>query len=148
MLIQDALILQSLKSSSFFGESLRSTPRSSLKVNKAKNPSPVTRCEVGDSLVSYVIFMLWWKVYGLVDVGTLAYKNKLWLCMDANRLKTFNISLLIWKNMYGSKISCAFWLILWLKSWASFLSLFSELNWSQFVSFSQFISFITYAPIS
>ncbi|KAL8137461.1 hypothetical protein V2J09_003462 [Rumex salicifolius] len=46
---------KSLKTSSFFGESLRSTVRSSLKLQKAKNSSSlVTRCEIGDSLEEFL----------------------------------------------------------------------------------------------
>ncbi|KAK6135907.1 hypothetical protein DH2020_030394 [Rehmannia glutinosa] len=43
---------KSLTASSLFGESLRIAPKSSLKVSKAKNSSLVTKCEIGDSLVS------------------------------------------------------------------------------------------------
>lgn len=46
------LSLQSLRSSSLFGESLRTIPRSSLKVSKSKKSTFVTKCEIGDSLVS------------------------------------------------------------------------------------------------
>lgn len=45
---------QSLKSSSLFGESLRVASQSTVKVAKAKDASLVTRCEIGDSLVSYL----------------------------------------------------------------------------------------------
>lgn len=44
--------LQSSKGSSIFGESLRVAPRSSMKVSNGKNASLVTKCEIGDSLVS------------------------------------------------------------------------------------------------
>lgn len=44
--------LQSLKSSSLFGESLRVMSKSSLKATKTNNSPLVTKCEIGDSLVS------------------------------------------------------------------------------------------------
>lgn len=44
-------MLQSLKASSIFGESLRVAPKSSFKAVKGKNSSLVTKCEIGDSLV-------------------------------------------------------------------------------------------------
>lgn len=43
-----------LKSSSLFGESLRTIPKSSLKVSKSKNSLPVTKCEIGDSLEEFL----------------------------------------------------------------------------------------------
>ncbi|WOG94019.1 hypothetical protein DCAR_0313309 [Daucus carota subsp. sativus] len=44
-----------LKSSSLFGESLRTMPRSSLKVSKSKKSSTlVTKCEIGDSLEEFL----------------------------------------------------------------------------------------------
>lgn len=45
---------KNLKSSSLFGESLRITPRSSIKVSKSKNSSLVTKCEIGDSLEEFL----------------------------------------------------------------------------------------------
>ncbi|XAR65897.1 Sedoheptulose-bisphosphatase [Bertholletia excelsa] len=45
---------KSLKSSSIFGESLRITPRASVKVLKPKNISLVTKCEIGDSLEEFL----------------------------------------------------------------------------------------------
>ncbi|KAF9598509.1 hypothetical protein IFM89_028041 [Coptis chinensis] len=45
---------RSLKSSSIFGESLRTTSKSSLKVSKTKNSSLVTKCEIGDSLEEFL----------------------------------------------------------------------------------------------
>ncbi|XP_021732410.1 sedoheptulose-1,7-bisphosphatase, chloroplastic-like [Chenopodium quinoa] len=46
---------KSLKSSSLFGESLRMTTKSSVRVNKqAKNSSLVTKCELGDSLEEFL----------------------------------------------------------------------------------------------
>lgn len=47
--------LQSSKGSSIFGESLRVAPRSSVKASKGKNASLVTKCEIGDSLVSVLV---------------------------------------------------------------------------------------------
>lgn len=47
------MVLQNLKPSSLFGEALRVTPRSSLKFSRAKKSTTlVTKCEIGDSLVS------------------------------------------------------------------------------------------------
>ncbi|XP_010554642.1 PREDICTED: sedoheptulose-1,7-bisphosphatase, chloroplastic isoform X2 [Tarenaya hassleriana] len=43
-----------LKSSSFFGESLRSAPRSSLKKAKSNGTSIVTKCELGQSLEEFL----------------------------------------------------------------------------------------------
>lgn len=45
---------QSLKSSSLFGESLRVSSKSTLKFSRAKSTSVITKCEIGDSLVSYL----------------------------------------------------------------------------------------------
>ncbi|XP_010554641.1 PREDICTED: sedoheptulose-1,7-bisphosphatase, chloroplastic isoform X1 [Tarenaya hassleriana] len=45
---------QRLKSSSFFGESLRSAPRSSLKKAKSNGTSIVTKCELGQSLEEFL----------------------------------------------------------------------------------------------
>ncbi|KAK6121899.1 hypothetical protein DH2020_044360 [Rehmannia glutinosa] len=44
----------SLKASSLFGESLRVSPKSSLKVLKTKTSSLVTKCEIGDSLEEFL----------------------------------------------------------------------------------------------
>ncbi|KAI9102103.1 hypothetical protein K1719_023613 [Acacia pycnantha] len=44
----------SLKSSSFFGESLRVASKSTLKVSKPRDASLVTRCEIGDSLEEFL----------------------------------------------------------------------------------------------
>ncbi|KAK9077932.1 hypothetical protein SSX86_001989 [Deinandra increscens subsp. villosa] len=49
-----SLTTRSLKSSSFFGDALRVTPRSSLKVSKAQNSSLITKCEIGDSLEDFL----------------------------------------------------------------------------------------------
>nr|DAD26632.1 TPA_asm: hypothetical protein HUJ06_028100 [Nelumbo nucifera] len=47
--------LRSLKSSSLFGESLRTVSKSSLKVSKTKSSSSlITRCEIGDSLEEFL----------------------------------------------------------------------------------------------
>lgn len=45
---------KSLKSSTLFGESLRMATKSSFRVNKAKNSSLVTKCELGDSLEEFL----------------------------------------------------------------------------------------------
>ncbi|PIA54407.1 hypothetical protein AQUCO_00900748v1 [Aquilegia coerulea] len=45
---------RSLKSNSFFGESLRTVSKSSLKVSRTKNSSLVTKCEIGDSLEEFL----------------------------------------------------------------------------------------------
>ncbi|KAL8241036.1 hypothetical protein R6Q59_014391 [Mikania micrantha] len=45
---------KSLKSSSFFGDTLRAMPRSSLKVSKAQNSSLITKCEIGESLEDFL----------------------------------------------------------------------------------------------
>ncbi|KAF5194879.1 Sedoheptulose-1,7-bisphosphatase protein [Thalictrum thalictroides] len=45
---------RSLKSSSIFGESLRTVSKSSLKVSKTKNSPLVTKCEIGDSLEEFL----------------------------------------------------------------------------------------------
>ena len=52
--ISPSFATRSLKSSSFFGESLRVMPRSSLKVSKTQNSSLVTRCEIGESLEDFL----------------------------------------------------------------------------------------------
>ncbi|XP_057981721.1 sedoheptulose-1,7-bisphosphatase, chloroplastic isoform X1 [Malania oleifera] len=53
--ISPSLSSRSLKASSLFGESLRTVPKSSLKVSKTKNYSSlVTRCEIGDSLEEFL----------------------------------------------------------------------------------------------
>ncbi|KAI4299455.1 hypothetical protein L6164_032915 [Bauhinia variegata] len=46
--------LRSVKASSFFGESLRVAPKSTLKVSKTRDSSLVTRCEIGDSLEEFL----------------------------------------------------------------------------------------------
>ncbi|KNA19215.1 hypothetical protein SOVF_063340 [Spinacia oleracea] len=53
-LVPSSINLKSLKSSSLFGESLRMTTKSSVRVNKAKNSSLVTKCELGDSLEEFL----------------------------------------------------------------------------------------------
>ncbi|XP_057523135.1 sedoheptulose-1,7-bisphosphatase, chloroplastic [Amaranthus tricolor] len=45
---------KSLKTSSLFGESLRMTTKSSIKINKAKNSTLVTKNELGDSLEEFL----------------------------------------------------------------------------------------------
>ncbi|KAI3470844.1 hypothetical protein Pfo_027507 [Paulownia fortunei] len=45
---------KSLKASSLFGESLRVSPKSSLKVSKAKSSALVIKCEIGDSLEEFL----------------------------------------------------------------------------------------------
>lgn len=56
LLIGCKMHVQSLKASSLFGESLRLAPKSSSKIVKAKSSSLVTKCEIGDSLVSYIAY--------------------------------------------------------------------------------------------
>ncbi|PWA88380.1 sedoheptulose-1,7-bisphosphatase protein [Artemisia annua] len=46
--------VNSLKSSSLFGEALRVAPRSSLRVSKAQNSSVITKCEIGESLEDFL----------------------------------------------------------------------------------------------
>ncbi|CAA3015322.1 sedoheptulose-1,7-bisphosphatase, chloroplastic [Olea europaea subsp. europaea] len=45
---------RTLKTSSLFGETLRIAPKSSFRVTKTKNSSPLTKCEIGDSLVKFL----------------------------------------------------------------------------------------------
>ncbi|CAA3015323.1 sedoheptulose-1,7-bisphosphatase, chloroplastic [Olea europaea subsp. europaea] len=45
---------RTLKTSSLFGETLRIAPKSSFRVTKTKNSSPLTKCEIGDSLEEFL----------------------------------------------------------------------------------------------
>ncbi|XP_058781869.1 sedoheptulose-1,7-bisphosphatase, chloroplastic [Vicia villosa] len=45
---------RSLKSSSFFGESLRVSSKSTLKLSRTKATSVITKCEIGDSLEEFL----------------------------------------------------------------------------------------------
>ncbi|XP_071709582.1 sedoheptulose-1,7-bisphosphatase, chloroplastic-like [Rutidosis leptorrhynchoides] len=52
--ISSSFTTKSLKSSLLFGEALRVTSRSSIKVSKAQNSSLVTKCEIGESLEDFL----------------------------------------------------------------------------------------------
>lgn len=81
------ILLQSLKSSSLFGESLHVAPKSSLNVSKTKSYSLMTKCEIGDSLVSLFISLIFLRKWNLIKISNDLVYIYIYICGRKNFLQ-------------------------------------------------------------